>query len=53
MTSSPKDKLIVALDVDTFAEARKLIEVLSPVVDIFKVGNQLFTACGPAAVRHL
>ena len=33
---SPKDKLIVALDVDTFEEARMLIDILSPVVDIFK-----------------
>ena len=53
MMFTPKDKLIVALDVDTFEEARKLIEVLSPVVDIFKVGSQLFTACGPAAVGYL
>ncbi len=50
---SPKDKLIVALDVDTFEEARGLIDVLSSVVDIFKVGSQLFTACGPVAVGHL
>lgn len=52
-TQSPKDKLIVALDVDTFEEARGLIDVLAPVVDIFKVGSQLFTACGPVAVGYL
>lgn len=50
---SPKDKLIVALDVDTFEEARGLIDALSSVVDIFKVGSQLFTACGPVVVGHL
>lgn len=48
-----KAGLIVALDVDTLLETRKLIEGLSPCVDIFKVGSQLFTACGPAAVRFI
>lgn len=51
--TDPKAKLIVALDVDTFEEARRLVELLSPVVDIFKVGSQLFTACGPVAVRFI
>ncbi len=50
---SPSEKLIVALDVGTLAEVRDLVEVLSPVVNIFKVGSQLFTACGPAAVRFI
>ncbi|MDP8267044.1 MAG: orotidine-5'-phosphate decarboxylase [Candidatus Aceula meridiana] len=51
---SPKaPKLIVALDVETFEQARNLIDTLSPVVDIFKVGSQLFTACGPVAVRYI
>lgn len=48
-----KGELIVALDVDTFEEARSLIDLLSPVVDIFKVGSQLFTSCGPVAVRYI
>jgi len=52
MTNS-KTQLIVALDVDTFEEARILIDTLSPVVEIFKVGVQLFTACGPIVVRHI
>ena len=46
-------QLIVALDVDTFDDARILIDSLSPVIDIFKVGSQLFTACGPVVVRHI
>ena len=46
-------KLVVALDLNTLEEARKLIDLLSPVVDIFKVGSQLFTACGPAVVRFI
>ncbi|MFA5059436.1 MAG: orotidine-5'-phosphate decarboxylase [Candidatus Omnitrophota bacterium] len=51
--SKKRAELIVALDVDTLEEARKLIDALSPAVDIFKVGSQLFTSCGPAAVRFL
>ena len=46
-----KDKLIVALDVDTLAKARRLIDLLYPTVKIFKVGNQLFSACGPEIVN--
>ena len=46
-----KAELIVALDVDTLEEVRKLMDKLSPVADIFKVGSQLFTACGPTAVK--
>ncbi len=49
----PGPRLIVALDVDLLEEARRLIDILSPVVDIFKVGSQLFTSCGPVAVRFL
>jgi orotidine-5'-phosphate decarboxylase len=45
--------LIVALDVDTFAEARGLIDVLADHVDMFKVGSQLFTACGPVVIRYI
>src|SRR5262245_11387201 len=47
------DKLIVALDVETLAEVRDLVEQLSPAINIFKVGSQLFTACGPAVVRYI
>ncbi len=38
-----KDKLIVALDVSTPTEARRLIAALRNVVSMFKVGSQLFT----------
>jgi len=51
--TEPKDKLIVALDVDTFEEARILVDSLGSVVNIFKVGSQLFTACGPVVVRYI
>ncbi|MFA5088855.1 MAG: orotidine-5'-phosphate decarboxylase [Candidatus Omnitrophota bacterium] len=48
-----KPQLIVALDVGTLAEARSLIDTLYGIVDIFKVGSRLFTACGPVAVRFI
>lgn len=51
--TDPKPKLIVALDVETFEEARTLIDTLAPAVDIFKVGSQLFTSCGPVVVRFI
>ncbi len=45
--------LIVALDVDTFEKAQKLIDALSDSVDIFKIGSQLFTAYGPFVTRYV
>lgn len=41
-----KDRLIVALDVSTEAEARALIEELKDEVGVFKCGLELFTSCG-------
>src|SRR3989338_359393 len=48
-----KAQLIVALDVDSLQEAEALVKILSPVVDIYKVGSQLFTAEGPRSVWSL
>ncbi len=46
-----KDKLIIALDVDNLEKAKHFVDILYPQVKIFKVGSQLFTACGPDAVK--
>ena len=48
-----KDKLIVALDVDTANRAHALVEQLKDSVGMFKVGMQLFTAAGPDLVRGI
>jgi len=48
-----KDKLIVALDVNNLDEALFLVEELRHTVDFFKVGLELFSACGPAIVEEL
>jgi orotidine-5'-phosphate decarboxylase len=50
---SAKDKLIVALDVDTADRALALVEQLKDSVGMFKVGMQLFTAAGPDLVRRI
>lgn len=53
MKSDPQNKLIVALDVQTAAEARTLVKLLATEVGMFKVGSQLFTAAGPEVVREI
>jgi orotidine-5'-phosphate decarboxylase len=47
---SARDRLIVALDVDTQKEAEVLVEKLSEFVGVFKVGPRLFTRCGPKII---
>jgi len=48
-----KPCLILALDVDNFEQARKLIDDVADSVEIFKVGSQMFTAYGPFITRYL
>jgi len=48
-----KDKLIVALDVETPIKALDLVKELRSVAGMFKVGSQLFTAAGPQIVRDI
>ena len=47
------DKIIVALDVDNEKEALRLAKALYPVIKIFKIGNELFTSCGPSVVNKI
>ena len=46
-----EEKLIVALDVPRLEEAERLVRLLAPVVETFKIGMELFTAEGPRAIR--
>ena len=48
-----KDRILVALDVETRDEALKLADVLRGSVGGFKIGSRLFTAEGPSMVRTL
>lgn len=45
------DKLIVALDVEDLDRAKALIDMLRPLVTIFKIGSPLFVKNGPAAIE--
>ena len=45
------DRLLVALDVESLADAEGLLARLDGVVTGCKIGTQLFTAAGPAAVE--
>lgn len=47
---SIKDKVIIALDVNSIKEEERLLDILSPYVSIFKVGMELFYSCGAKAV---
>jgi orotidine-5'-phosphate decarboxylase len=46
-----KNRLILALDVPAIAEGRALLERLAGRIGMVKIGLELFTAEGPAAVR--
>jgi orotidine-5'-phosphate decarboxylase len=48
-----KDRLVLALDIDSDKEALGIVDELKDVVGTFKVGHQLFTAYGPDIVRRI
>lgn len=48
-----RSPIIIALDVDSAAEARKLTDALGDSVDFYKVGMELYAAAGMEFVREL
>lgn len=50
---TPKERIILALDVDTIEDVEKYVTLLKDYVGFFKVGLQLFTSCGFDAVKKV
>lgn len=48
-----RSRIIFALDVPGMDEVRRWAGLLAPHVGMFKIGKQLYTACGPEAVRTI
>ena len=48
-----QNPIIAALDVPTADAALKLAQQIAPAVGAFKIGSELFTACGPDIVRRV
>ena len=51
--TTPRDRLIVALDVQDAMTARAMVDQLAGHVGMFKIGSQIFTAAGPDFVREV
>lgn len=49
----PRNRLVIALDVETRARALALVDQLKELAGWFKIGSQLFTAEGPDLVREI
>lgn len=50
---NPKERIVLALDVDTYDEALVLVKELTPYVGVFKIGMQLYNSIGPAIVQQV
>jgi orotidine-5'-phosphate decarboxylase len=48
-----KNPIIVALDVETAAQARELVANIGGSVEIYKVGMELYAAAGPELIREI
>jgi orotidine-5'-phosphate decarboxylase len=46
-------QIILALDVNNYQQAMRWVKLLYPKVKIFKVGLQLYTACGPRIIQGI
>ena len=53
MSTSPPNSVLVALDVPTRERALELAQQLEPHVGGFKIGLELFCACGPSIVEEI
>ncbi|HME44473.1 MAG TPA: orotidine-5'-phosphate decarboxylase [Syntrophorhabdales bacterium] len=49
----PKERMILALDLEHFQEAQKLVKEFKDQVGMFKVGKQLFTHCGTKIIDFI
>jgi len=50
---NPKERMILALDLEHFQEAQKLVKEFKDHVGMFKVGKQLFTHCGTKIIDFI
>ena len=48
---NPKDRLIIALDLDTEEKVVRAVDTLKGEVRFFKVGLELFSSCGPGIIK--
>ena len=46
-----KDRIIIALDVNTLKEEERLLDALSSEAQVFKIGMELFYSCGVKAIE--
>lgn len=53
MRELAREKIIFALDVPGLSDVEKWSDLLAAKIGMFKIGKQLFTAAGPAAVRTI
>jgi orotidine-5'-phosphate decarboxylase len=49
----PEETIIIALDVKSLEQASSLVETIGRRAVLYKVGSELFTCCGPPAVKLL
>jgi orotidine-5'-phosphate decarboxylase len=49
----PRERMILALDLEHFHEAQKLVKEFKDHVGMFKVGKQLFTHCGTKIIDFI
>jgi len=48
-----KAKIIVALDVPSASDIPAIVDILPPEIEYYKVGLELYSSDGPAALAYL